>query len=100
MIRFLFHSHGMFFVMAIFLNQEKTHARVEFEEALDFVQIGIFFFLIYFGMYFLPALNLGARDALAREMTVVSCVDAGIILLAVVQWRRGVSTQARKLFGD
>jgi PAS domain S-box-containing protein len=99
MIRFLFHSHGMFFVMAIFLNQEKTHARVEFEEALDFVQIGIFFFLIYFGMYFLPALNLGARDALAREMTVVSCVDAGIILLAVVQWRRGVSTQARKLFG-
>jgi len=51
-------------------------------------------------MYFLPALNLGARDALAREMTVVSCVDAGIILLAVVQWRRGVSTQARKLFGD
>jgi hypothetical protein len=31
MIRFLFHSHGMFFVMAIFLNQEKTHARVEFK---------------------------------------------------------------------
>ena len=59
MIRFLFDSHGMFFVMAIFLNQEKTHAHVEFEEALDFVQIGIFFFFIYFGMYYLPALNLG-----------------------------------------
>ncbi len=51
MIRFLFHSYGMFFVMAIFLNQEKTDARVELEEALDFVQIGIFFFFIYFGMY-------------------------------------------------
>lgn len=99
MIRFLFHSHGMFFVMAIFLNQEKSHARVEFEEALDFVQIGIFFFLIYFGMYFLPALNLGGRDALAREMTVAIWTNAGIILLAVLQWRRGVSTQARKLFG-
>ncbi|HKI10813.1 MAG TPA: PAS domain S-box protein [Candidatus Acidoferrum sp.] len=99
MIRFLFHSHGMFFVMAIFLNQEKTHARVEFEEGLDFVQIGIFFFLIYFGMHILPALNFGARDALAREMVVARSVGAGIILLGVLQWRRGVSTQARKLFG-
>ena len=99
MIRFLFDSHGMFFVMAIFLNQKKTHARVELEEALDFVQIGILFFLIYSGMYYLPALNLGDRDALAREVTVVAWIDAGIILLAVLQWRRGVSTQARKLFG-
>ncbi|MFI5096796.1 MAG: PAS domain S-box protein [Candidatus Acidiferrales bacterium] len=99
MIRFLFHSHGMFFVMAIFLNQEKTHARVEFEEGLDFVQIGIFFFLIYFGMHILPALNLGTRDALAREMVVARSVGAGVILLGVLQWRRGVSTQSRKLFG-
>jgi PAS domain S-box-containing protein len=99
MIRFLFHSYGMFFVMALFLNQEKTHARVELEEALDFVQIGIFFFLIYFGMYILPALNLDDRDALAREMTIVTWVDAGIILLATMQWRRGVSAQSRNLFG-
>ena len=99
MIRFLFHSYGMFFVMAIFLNQEKTDARVELEEALDFVQIGIFFFFIYFGMYILPALNLGDREALARETTVVTWVDVGIILLAAVQWRRGISAQARELFG-
>jgi len=59
LIRFLFDTQGMFFVMAIFLNQEKTDSRVEFEEALDFIQVGILFFLIYFGMYYLPALNLG-----------------------------------------
>lgn len=99
MIRFLSHSSGMFYVMAIFLNQEKTHARVELEEALDFVQIGILFFLIYFGAYYLPAQNLGDRDALARELTVVAWVDAGIILLAVSQWQRGLSTRVRKLFG-
>jgi len=99
MIRFLFDSHGMFFALAIFLNQEKTHARVELEEALDFVQIGILFFLIYFGMYFLPAADLSVRDALARERSIVSYVDAGIILMAVVQWRRGVSARARGLFG-
>jgi len=99
MIRFLFDSHGMFFVMAIFLNLEKTDSRVELEETLDFVQIGILFFLIYFGMYYLPALNLGGRHALARELTVTAWVNAGIILLAALQWRRGVSPQVRKLFG-
>jgi len=50
-------------------------------------------------MYFLPALNLGARDALAREMTVVSCVDAGIILLAVVHGGAGSPRSQKALRG-
>ena len=63
MIRFLFDTQGMFFVMAIFLDQDKTTSRVEIEEILDFIQIGILFFLIYFGVYYLPALNLGPSGA-------------------------------------
>src|SRR5262249_27374798 len=58
LIRFLFDTHSMFFAMAIFLNQEKRDSRVETEEALDFVQIGILFFLVYFASYYLPSLNL------------------------------------------
>src|SRR5258707_5455429 len=63
-IRFLFDTHGMFFVMAIFLNQEKADSSVDVPEALDFLQIGILFFLIYFGAYYLPAINLGDQGAL------------------------------------
>ena len=99
MIRFLFDTHDMFFVMAIFLNQEKTGSRVELEEALDFIQIGILFFLIYFGMYYLPALHLGPRAAFERELNVVMWGDVGIILLAIFQWKRGRSSQVRRLFG-
>jgi len=99
LIRFLFDTQGMFFVMAIFLNQEKTDSRVEFEEALDFIQVGILFFLIYFGMYYLPALNLGRKAAFARELSVVMWGDAGIIFLAVLQWRRARFPQVRKLYG-
>ena len=53
LIRFLFDTHGMFFVMAIFLNQDKEDSRVDVPEVLDFVQIGILFFLVYFGAYYL-----------------------------------------------
>ena len=99
MIRFLFDTQGMFFAMAIFLNQEKTQAKVEIEEALDFVQIGILFFLIYFGMYYLPALGLPRGVALTREVWVDSWADVGVILLALLQWRRGRLPETRRLYG-
>ena len=99
MIRFLFDTQGMFFAMAIFLNQDKTTARVESEEALDFVQIGILFFLVYFGAYYLPALSLTPQAALRREVWVDMWGDAGIILLALVQWHRGRHPEVRRLYG-
>jgi len=99
MIRFLFDTHGMFLVMAIFLNQEKTNTLIEWEEALDFVQIGILFFLIYFGMYYLPALIMDPQTAVTRELYVATWGDAGIIFLATLQWQRGRSPQSRQLFG-
>jgi len=99
MIRFLFDTQGMFFVMSIFLNQEKTTSRVEIEEALDFIQIGILFFLIYFGMFYLPALGRASAVALQREVWVNVWGDAGIILLAALQWRRGRFPETRRLYG-
>lgn len=99
LIRFLFDTLGMFFVMAIFLNHEKTDSRVETEEALDFVQIGILFFLIYFGSYYLPSLALPPAAAFAREMAVAFWGDLAIIFLALLQWRRARFPEVRKLYG-
>jgi PAS domain S-box-containing protein len=99
LIRFLFDTHGMFFVMAIFLNQEKRDAHIETEEALDFIQIGILFFLIYFGIYYLPSLNLTPQTAFTREMFLSDWSDLGIILLAMLQWRRARFPEVRKLYG-
>jgi PAS domain S-box-containing protein len=99
LIRFLFDTHSMFFAMAIFLNQEKRDSRVEPEEALDFIQIGILFFLVYFGTYYLPSLNLTQQTAFLREMTISLYGDVAIILLAVMQWRRARFPEVRKLYG-
>jgi two-component system cell cycle sensor histidine kinase/response regulator CckA len=99
LIRFLFDTHGMFFVMAIFLNQDKEDSRVDVPEVLDFLQIGILFFLVYFGAYYLPAINLGYREALEREFQVMTVGTAGIFLLALLQWRRSATREAQTLFG-
>jgi PAS domain S-box-containing protein len=99
LIRFLFDTNGMFFVMAIFLNQEKHDSKVETEEALDFIQIGIFFFLIYFGTYSLPSLGVPQQSAFIREMTIILWGDVSIILLATLQWRRARYPEIRKLYG-
>jgi PAS domain S-box-containing protein len=99
LIRFLFDTNGMFFVMAIFLNQEKRDSKVETEEALDFIQIGILFFLIYFGSYYLTSLGIPQQAAFIREMTIVLWGDLGIIFLATLQWRRARYAEIRKLYG-
>ena len=98
LVRFLFDTHGMFFVMAVFLNQEKTDSRVGLEEILDFLQIGILFFFIYFGMYYLPATNLGPKPALERELAVMMWGQLGVVVLAFIQWQRARLPEARKLY--
>jgi len=98
LIRFLFDTHGMFFVMAVFLNQEKSDSDVDLEEILDFTQIGILFFFIYFGMYYLPAANLDPRLALEREITVMIWGQLGVVALAFLQWQRAIIPEARILY--
>ena len=97
-IRFLFDTHGMFFVMAMFLNQEKEDSSIDTEEILDFLQIGILFFLIYFGMYFIPAESLDPKSAIARENAVIIWGHVGVVGLALIQWRRARLPLARQLF--
>ena len=100
LIRFLFDTHGMFFVMAIFLNQDKQDSNVDLAELLDFLQIGILFFLVYFGGYYLPAINLSTPEALTREFYVMTLEVMAICSLAVLQWRRSATSEARRLFGE
>jgi PAS domain S-box-containing protein len=99
LIRFFFDTHSMFFVMAIFLNQEKIDSHVETGEALDFIQIGILFFLVYFGTYYLPSLSFTPQTAFAREMTMSLWTDVGIVFLAALQWRRARFPEVRALYG-
>jgi PAS domain S-box-containing protein len=99
LIRFFFDTLGMFFVMAIFLNQEKTNSKVQTEETLDFVQVGILFILLYFSTYYLPSIRSSPEAAFHREMAAALAGDAAIIFLAFLQWRRARFPGVRKLYG-
>ena len=99
LIRYLFDTHGMFLLMAIFLDQEKKDSRLELQELFDFFQIGIVFFLIYFGMYYLPAVGLTQPEALRREVFVVLSEDLAVALLATLQWKRSRHPGTARLFG-
>jgi len=97
-IRFLFDTHSMFFVMAVFLNQDKRDSTIDAAEALDFLQIGILFFLVYLGGFYLPAAKLNYEQSLSRELLVTVTQTAGILFLALLQWKRSATAEARLLF--
>ena len=99
LIRFLFDTHGMFFVMALLLNQDKRDSNVDLVELLDFLQIGFLFFLIYFAAYYMPAMSLSYPEALEREYAVMTLETLGMLALAALQWYRSVTPQARRLYG-
>jgi len=86
-------------VMAIFLDQQKRSSEIDLEEALDFIQIGILFFFVYFGMYYLPASALNTSGALHRETVVMAWMSVGVIALGLVQWRRARVPEAERLYG-
>ena len=98
-IRFLFDTHSMFFVMAVFLNQDKQDSTIDGAEALDFLQIGILFFLVYLGGYYLPAARLTYQESLGRELLVMISQTVGILALTLLQWKRSATAEARRLFG-
>jgi PAS domain S-box-containing protein len=98
-IRFLFDTHSMFFVMAVFLNQDKQDSTIDAAEALDFLQIGILFFLVYLGGYYLPAARLTYLQSLSRELLVMMTQTIGILVLTLLQWKRSSTAEARRLFG-
>jgi len=98
-VRFLFGLEGVLIAMALFLDQDKDSSRIDAEAALDFVQIGIVFFFIYFEFYYLPAHHLDVSSAFLREMRVENVEDALLTTLATFQVLRARKPHFRRLYG-
>ncbi|HEX4543819.1 MAG TPA: hypothetical protein VH114_11675, partial [Candidatus Acidoferrum sp.] len=97
-VRFLFGTQSIFFALAVFLNPDKDSSNLDPESVLDFMQIGIVFFFIYVGFYYLPAHHLEARSAFAREIWVETGENAALVALALVQVARARVENVRKLY--
>lgn len=98
LVRFLFDTQGVFFAMALFLDQDKDLPQIDPESVLDFIQIAIVFFFIFFGVYYLPSLYTDARTSLVRELQMGVGEDAVLVGLALVQAMRARVPHLRKLY--
>jgi len=98
-VRFLFGLESVLIAIALFLDQDKDSPRIDPESALDFIQIGIVFFLIYLEFYYLPARRLDNYSAFLREMRVENVEDALLTVLAAFQALRARKQDTRKLYG-
>jgi two-component system, cell cycle sensor histidine kinase and response regulator CckA len=97
-VRFLFGTQSIFFALAVFLNQDKDSSTLDLDSVLDFVQIGIVFFFIFIGFYYIPSHHLDARTAYIREVWMESGEDVALVLLAAAQAMRARSSQIRRLY--
>src|SRR2546423_4160552 len=97
-VRFLFGTQVIFFTMALLLDQEKDSSSLDAESLLDFVQIGIVFFFIFLGFYYLPAHHMDAHRAYVREIWLETGEDVALVALAVIQAARARTEGLRKLY--
>ncbi len=97
-VRFLFGLESVLIAITLFLDQDKDSPRIDPESALDFIQIGIVFFLIYLEFYYLPARRLDNYSAFLREMRVENVEDALLTVLAAFQALRARKQDTRKLY--
>jgi len=97
-VRFLFGTQSIFFALAVFLNPDKDSSNLDPESVLDFMQIGIVFFFIYIGFYYLPAHHLDARSAFEREIWVEAGENTALLVLALIQVARARVKHVRKLY--
>jgi len=65
-VRYLFGLESVLIAVALFLDQDKDSSRIDTESTLDFIQIGIVFFLIYVEFYYLPTRRMDGFLAFLR----------------------------------
>ena len=93
-VRFLFNFHPVFYAIAIFLDRDKDSPEFDWETLFDSVQIGLVFFSVFFGLYYIHQLQGSpAQDdylVLERIFAVVNLTLAGLaaIQMAAARTRR------------
>jgi PAS domain S-box-containing protein len=97
-VRFLFQAVGIFLAVALFQDEDKDSPKLNIASLLDLAQIGIVFFFVYFGLYFVPTLG-NPKSALMRETWTEVGENAALVVLAVVRMKWARTPRLRRLYG-
>jgi PAS domain S-box-containing protein len=100
LVRVLFDVQGVFFAIALFLDQERDSPYFDLETLLDSLQIAIVFISVFFGLYYVQLLRGSPDRATALVQTwIFDAVTFALAALAVVRTLSAQTKRLRRLYG-
>jgi PAS domain S-box-containing protein len=100
LVRILFDVQGVFYMIALFLNQEHDSPNFDLETVLDSTQIAVVFFSAFYGLYYVQ-LSQG-RPIHTSELVlswILLAINLTLTMIAVIQTARARTRRMRSLFG-
>jgi PAS domain S-box-containing protein len=97
-LRFIFGIQLVFFAMALCLDPDKDSPQFDLASLLDFTQLSIVFYLIFLGLYYVPALHSDQHAAKVRELWVEVAENTALIALSLVGLARCHTKHIRPLY--
>src|SRR5260221_6955201 len=86
------------YAMAFCMEDERDSTKLDLATILDFLQIGIIYFLIYVGAYFVPSLSMDYKGALLREQELMLFQNGALIALAFLRAGIARSSETKTLY--
>jgi PAS domain S-box-containing protein len=98
-VRFLFNFHPVFYAIALFLDKDKDSPEFDWETVLDSVQVGLVFFSVFFGLYYMHQMQgaLSRDDDLVLER-IFGAVNLALAGVAAIQWITARRPRIRSIY--
>jgi two-component system cell cycle sensor histidine kinase/response regulator CckA len=99
-VRILFDVQGVFYAMALFLDKDRDSPDFDWETLLDSVQIGLVFFSVFFGLYYVQLLQGSHPQANELVLTwIFVAINLTLTVAAAIQSVIARTRRMRSLYG-
>jgi PAS domain S-box-containing protein len=95
LVRILFDVQGVFYAIALFLDSDRDSPDFDWETLLDSVQIGLVFFSVFFGLYYVQLLQ--GTHPQANELVVTWIFVAINLTLTVIAAIRSANARTERM---
>jgi two-component system cell cycle sensor histidine kinase/response regulator CckA len=99
-VRILFDIQGIFFAIALFLDQERDSPSFDLETLLDSMQIAIVFLSVFFGLFYVKLLRGASESVSSQAQTwTFDAINIALAAVAVIRMLSAPTRRLRKLYG-
>src|SRR5713226_6935940 len=99
-VRILFDVQGIFFAIALFLDQERDSPSFDLETLLDSLQIAIVFLSVYFGLYVRFLRGASGSASTWAQTWIFDVINFGLAAMAAIRMWSAPTRRLRTLYGE